>query len=55
MVEDHPYDYLHFEGLIPKGNYGAGMVMVWDTGTFEPQDKAKGSGDSFSAERPFYG
>lgn len=35
MVEDHPYDYAHFEGTIPKGNYRAGTVMVWDIGTWE--------------------
>lgn len=34
MVEDHPYDYKDFTGIIPQGNYGAGIVEVWDKGTF---------------------
>lgn len=35
-TEDHPLDYAHFEGTIPKGQYGGGTVMLWDNGTWEP-------------------
>lgn len=34
-VEDHPLSYIDFEGIIPKGMFGAGQVLVWDSGSFE--------------------
>jgi bifunctional non-homologous end joining protein LigD len=42
MVEDHPFDYKDFEGIIPKGEYGGGTVIVWDEGTYEPIEEIKG-------------
>src|SRR5215211_6298772 len=41
MVEDHPYDYRTFEGIIPQGEYGGGTVIVWEEGTYEPLEEIK--------------
>src|SRR3954464_3085537 len=47
-VEDHPVDYGGFEGIIPKGQYGGGTVLLWDRGTWAPQ---AGEGDPVEGYR----
>ena len=41
VTEDHPLDYGTFEGVIPKGEYGGGQVIVWDAGIYAPEDKSR--------------
>jgi bifunctional non-homologous end joining protein LigD len=51
MTEDHPLDYASFEGVIPKGEYGGGPVIVWDAGTYSPDEEGLVFDDREEAER----
>ncbi len=51
MTEDHPFDYGTFEGLIPKGEYGGGEVIVWDRGTYSPDEHGLLFDDRDEAQR----
>jgi DNA ligase D-like protein (predicted 3'-phosphoesterase) len=49
QVEDHPLDYVDFEGVIARGNYGAGAVIVWDTGTYRNLDEQRSMAEALAA------
>ncbi len=51
FVEDHPFDYASFEGVIPPGQYGAGEVIVWDCGVYSPDEHGLWFHDRAEAER----
>jgi bifunctional non-homologous end joining protein LigD len=49
MVEDHPFSYRTFKGIIPEGNYGAGIVEIWDEGFYLPYTEDAGISDDSDA------
>ncbi len=53
MVDDHPVEYVDFEGVIPAGQYGAGPVLVWDAGTWEPTESDRPEADLAAGKLAF--
>jgi bifunctional non-homologous end joining protein LigD len=53
QVEDHPIEYAKFEGVIPEGEYGGGTVMVWDYGTYKPENNEDVAGALRKGELKF--
>jgi bifunctional non-homologous end joining protein LigD len=53
MVPDHPVAYIDFEGIIPAGEYGAGPVVVWDAGTWEPIERGRPEGQLAAGKLAF--
>jgi bifunctional non-homologous end joining protein LigD len=52
FTSDHPLSYRSFEGVLSKGEYGAGTVMVWDEGTYTPEvERDKGKREEISTEK----
>lgn len=53
LTEDHPMAYAHFHGVIPEGEYGAGLVEIWDHGTFTNLKKDKKTGAEIPLKKSF--
>jgi DNA ligase D-like protein (predicted polymerase)/DNA ligase D-like protein (predicted 3'-phosphoesterase) len=55
QVEDHPVEYMKFEGVIPEGQYGAGLSLIWDSGTFEPTGDPRAGWEAGKLEFTIHG